>query len=240
MRLPLYRDRGIVLRTYKLGEADRIIVLLTEEHGKVRAIARGIRKTGSKFGGRLEPASHVAVLMAEGRDLDIVSQAEVIDSVAPLVDDLDRMTSALAIVEVADQMAMERDPAPELYRMVAGALRTVGDVGGPMVVAAFYWKVLAAEGVRPELDRCVRCDEEGPLVAIDFDQGGALCRACRSGTAISPEALDMMRRILGGQMNAVLREPPSPITHEVTTLAARAVEHHIERRLRSVTLFEKL
>ena len=240
MRLPLYRDRGVVLRTYKLGEADRIIVLLTEEHGKVRAVARGIRKTGSKFGSRLEPGSHVAVLMAEGRDLDIVSQAEVIDSVAPLVGDLDRMTSALAIVEVADQMAMERDPVPLLYRMVTGALRTVGEIGGPMVVAAFYWKVLAAEGVRPELDRCVRCDAEGPLVAIDFDQGGTLCRACRSGTAISEAALAMMRRVLGGEMNAVLREPASPTTHEVTVLATRAVEHHIERRLRSVALFEKL
>ncbi|HQV58841.1 MAG TPA: DNA repair protein RecO [Ilumatobacteraceae bacterium] len=239
MRLPLYRDRGVVLRTYKLGEADRIVVILTEEHGKVRAVARGVRKTGSKFGARLEPGSHIAVLMAEGRDLDIVSQAEVIDSMARISGDLNRMTAALAILEVTDQMTLEREPT-ELYRMVAGALRTVAEVGGPMVVPAYFWKVLAAEGVRPELDRCVRCDDTGPLVAIDFDQGGTLCRACRSGSSISEPALDMMRRILGGQMTSVLHEPPSPVTHEVSTLAARAVEHHIERRLRSVALFEGL
>ena len=85
----LYRDTAVVLRTYKLGEADRIIVLLTEEHGKVRAVAKGVRKTKSKFGARLEPMSHVQLLLSQGRDLDIVSQADSVESLAPLVADLD-------------------------------------------------------------------------------------------------------------------------------------------------------
>lgn len=240
MRLPLYHDRGVVLRAYRLGEADRIVVILTEVHGKVRAVARGVRKTGSKFGSRLEPGRHVSLLMAQGRDLDIVSQAEVIDAHAALIGDLDRMTSALAILEVADQVTLDREPNPGLYRMVVGALRTLAGGGGPVVAPAFFWKVLAAEGLSPELERCVRCGaEDEPLVAIDFDQGGALCRACRTGAAISPEALEMMRRILGGRMNSVLGEPASRVTQEVATLASRAIEHHIERRLRSVALFER-
>ena len=74
--MSLYRDTGVVLRTYKLGEADRIVVLLTAEHGKVRAVAKGVRKTKSRFGGRLEPLSHVSLLLYEGRELDIVTQAE--------------------------------------------------------------------------------------------------------------------------------------------------------------------
>src|SRR5690606_38858944 len=100
----LYRDRGVVLRTYKLGEADRIVVMLTRGHGKIRAVAKGIRKTKSRFGGRLEPASHVDLLVYEGRgDLDIVSQAETVDHFAHVRDDLERLGRAVAILEAADQ-----------------------------------------------------------------------------------------------------------------------------------------
>lgn len=241
MRRPQYRDRGVVLRTYRLGEADRIVVLLTEDHGKVRAVARGIRKTGSKFGARLEPGSHVSLLMVEGRDLQTVAQAEAIDSVAPLVAHLDRISAALAMLEAVDQLSLEGHPSAELYRMLVGALRTVSRVGGPMVVPAFFWKVLAAEGIRPVLDRCVMCGEENvPLVAFDVAHGGALCRACRSGAPLSAEALELMREVLGGRLNQALQALPGPVTHEVAQHAARAMEHHIERRLRTVAMFERL
>lgn len=235
----LYRDTAVVLRTYKLGEADRIIVLLTEEHGKVRAVAKGVRKTKSKFGARLEPMSHVQLLLSQGRELDIISQADSVESLAPLVADLDHMTAGISVLEAADQMALEREPNPRLYRMVVGALRTIAERGGPLVVPAFYWKLLAAEGVRPELDQCVRCGEPGPLVAFDMDQGGVLCRTCRSGTPISEAALDLMRMILGGRLNDALAVPESKITHEVMSHATRSLEHHIERKLRSVAMFER-
>jgi DNA repair protein RecO (recombination protein O) len=236
---PLYRDTGVVLRTYRLGEADRIVVLLTEHHGKVRAVAKGVRKTMSRFGARLEPTSHVRLLMAKGRDLDIVSQAEVVESIAPLVGDLDHLTSAMAVLEAVDQMTLDREPVPHLYKMLVGALRTIAERFGPLVVPAFYWKLLAVEGVRPELDACVRCGESEPLVAFDVDQGGILCRNCRSGSAISPAALALMRLVLGGRLNEALAEDPSPATHEVATLATKALEHHIERRLRTVAMFER-
>jgi DNA repair protein RecO (recombination protein O) len=234
----LYRDTAVVLRTYKLGEADRIIVLLTEEHGKVRAVAKGVRKTMSKFGARLEPGSHVKLLLAQGRELDIVSQADVVETIAPLMADLDHLTNAMAVLEAADQMALEREPNPQLFRMVVGALRTVGERSGPLVVPAFYWKLLAADGLSPELDECVRCGEPGPLVAFDMDQGGALCRTCRTGAPISEGALETMRMILGGRLNDALSMPASAVTHEVATHATRALEHHIERRLRTVAMFE--
>jgi len=234
----LYRDTAVVLRTYKLGEADRIVVLLTEQHGKVRAVAKGVRKTKSKFGARLEPMSHVQLLLSQGRELDIVSQADSVESLAPLVGDLDHLTAGISVLEAADQMALEREPNPRLYRMVVGALRTIAERGGSLVVPAFYWKLLAAEGVRPELDVCVRCGEQGPLVAFDMDQGGVLCRTCRTGAAISDPALELMRMILGGRLNDALAAPPSKVTHEVMAHATRALEHHIERRLRSVALFE--
>jgi DNA repair protein RecO (recombination protein O) len=234
----LYRDTAVVLRTYKLGEADRIVVLLTEEHGKIRAVAKGVRKTTSKFGARLEPMSHVRLLLAQGRELDIVSQAEAVETLAPLMVDLDHLTNGIAVLEAADQMSLEREPQPHLYRMVVGALRTIGERSGPLVVPAFYWKLLAAEGVAPELDACVRCGEAGPLVAFDMDQGGVLCRACRTGAPLSEDALELMRMILGGRLNDALAVPASSTTHEVASHATRALEHHIERRLRTVAMFE--
>ncbi|MBO0732178.1 MAG: DNA repair protein RecO [Acidimicrobiaceae bacterium] len=121
----LYRDEGIVLRTYKLGEADRIVVLLTREHGKVRAVAKGVRKTKSRFGGRLEPLGSVSLLLYRGRELDIITQAEALDSFPLLRADLPRMTDAMALLEAVDHVAQEREPNPELYRMLRGALRTI-------------------------------------------------------------------------------------------------------------------
>ena len=206
-RAHLYRDVGVVLRTYKLGEADRIVVLLTAENGKVRAVAKGVRKTMSKFGARLEPMSHVRLLLYRGRELDIVSQAESVEPLAPLLASLDRASQGMAVLEAADQLAMEREPAPNLYRMLVGVLRTIAERPAPLVVPAFYWKLLAAEGLRPELDACVRCGESEPetaLVAFDLQEGGVLCRACRSGQAISPAALTLLRGILGGALNAAL------------------------------------
>lgn len=234
----LYRDTAVVLRTYKLGEADRIVVLLTEHHGKVRAVAKGVRKTLSRFGARLEPMSHVRLLLAQGRDLDIVSQAEAVESLAPMVADLDHLTAGIAVLEAADQMSLDREPNANLYRMVVGALRTIGEQGTALVVPAFFWKLLALEGVRPQLDLCVRCGEDNALVAFDMHQGGALCRNCRSGAPLSEEALDLMRMILGGQLKAALAQPSSSATHEVSTHATKALEHHIERRLRTVAMFE--
>jgi len=234
----LYRDTAVVLRTYKLGESDRIVVLLTEEHGKIRAIAKGVRKTTSKFGARLEPMSHVRLLLSQGRELDIVSQAESVETLRPMLQDLDHLTNGIAVLEAADQMTLDREPAPHLYRMVVGALRTIGERSGPLVVPAFYWKLLAADGLRPELDMCVRCGEDAQLVAFDMDQGGALCRNCRTGAPLSEEALEVMRMILGGRLNDALDLPASRTTHEVAAHATRALEHHIERKLRTVAMFE--
>ena len=237
----LYRDVGVVLRTYKLGESDRIVVFMTADNGKVRAVAKGVRKTKSKFGARLEPMSHVRLLLYRGRDLDIVSQAESVEPLAPLLASLDRASQAMAALEAVDQLGLEREPNPRLYQMAVGVLRTIAERPAPLNVPAFYWKLLAAEGLEPYLDGCVRCGDDGPevtLVAFDLNEGGALCRNCRTGTSLSPAALGIMRGIFGGQLRAALALPESPATHEVATLATRALEHHIERRLKAVAMFE--
>ena len=237
----LYRDTGVVLRTYKLRESDRIVVIHTEENGKVRAVAKGVRKTRSKFGARLEPMSHVRLLLYRGRELDIVSQADSVESLAPMLSSLDRASQGLAALEAVDQLSLEREPDPQLYRMIVGVLRTIAERPSPVNVPAFYWKLLANEGVRPRLDSCIRCDRCEPdvqLVAFDLNEGGVLCRDHRSGQALSAGALALMRDILDGRLVRALAEEESPVTHEVSALATHALEYHIERRLRAVAMFE--
>jgi DNA repair protein RecO (recombination protein O) len=237
----LYRDTGVVLRTYKLRESDRIVVIHTAENGKVRAVAKGVRKTTSKFGARLEPMSHVRLLLYRGRELDIVSQAEAVEPLSPMLSSLDRASQGLAAIEAVDQLSLEREPNAQLYRMLVGVLRSIASNPSPLNVAGFYWKLLANEGMRPELDRCVRCGEgepASPLVAFDLNEGGVLCRPCRSGQAISADALSLLRDILGGRLVQALAQAESPATHEVSTLATRALEFHIERRLKAVAMFE--
>jgi DNA repair protein RecO (recombination protein O) len=235
----LYRDQGIVIRTYKLGEADRIVVLMTERHGKVRSVAKGVRKTKSKFGARLEPPTHVALQLHEGRELDIVTQAETVDHFRDLRDDLDRLGRAVTMLEAVDQVAMDREPNAQLYRMLLGALRALAARDSPLVSAAFLWKVLSLEGFEPRLDACVLCDTEDDLVAFDLHEGGVLCRSDRRGSPLSAQALETLRAILGGRLNQALEAERSGATDEVDHLAVRAMEHHIERRLRSVGLLDR-
>lgn len=238
--MTLLRDSGVVLRTYRLGEADRIIVLVTEQHGKVRAVAKGVRKTTSKWGGRLEPLSHVSLLLWQGRgELAVVNQAEVVDHFPTVRADLARIACGLSMLEVVDQLSLEGHADPGLFRMLVGALRALADerTDTTMVVPAFFLKVLAHEGTEPILFACAACgrpDSDVELVAFDLTEGGTLCRECRRGRAVSPEALDVVRAILGGALGRVLASPAPSCAGEVASLATEAMEGHVDRRLRAV------
>ncbi len=239
--MSLYRDQGVVLRTVKLGETDRIVTILGQGSGKVRAVAKGVRKPGSRFGARLEPTSHVAFQCYRGRgDLDVVTQVETIDANRALREHYGCLTHAVSMLEATDQVAQEREPNPALYRMLVGALRTLAETPNPLVSAAFFWKLLSLEGFHPMLDACARCGEEHePFPAFYLDEGGVLCAACGRGAAgrrLPAETLDLVRRILGGGLRGALAEPPSAVTTDTARLAVAALEHHLERRLRSAAL----
>jgi DNA repair protein RecO (recombination protein O) len=236
----LYRDEGVVLRTVKLGEADRIITIFTAEHGKVRAVAKGVRKSGSRFGARLEPPSNVAVQCYRGRDLDVVTQVECIDVFRTIREDYTNLTRAAAILEVVDQLSPDREPNPALHRMLVGALRTLDATPSPVITPAFFWKALSLEGFHPFLEACVRCGEtveEYP--AIDLAEGGVLCPACGrlGGTRITPEGLALLEQLVTGGLHRAMADPPAPeAIIEVERLGVAALEHHSERRLRSAAL----
>jgi DNA repair protein RecO (recombination protein O) len=233
--MALYRESAVVLRTMRLGEADRIVTLLTEGRGKVRAVVKGVRKTKSRFGARLEPITHVELQLYEGRELDTVTQAETIDHFRTIREDLERVGRATALLEAVDQVSQEGEPNPALYRMLVGALRALSANSSPLLVAGFYWKLLSMEGFHPMLDSCASCGSAGPFVAFDLIEGGALCRDCRRGIPMSEEAFVLVRRLLGGDLASALHEPASAATAEAETMATHAVEHHIERRLRTAS-----
>lgn len=238
--MALYRDEAVVLRTHKLGEADRIVVLMTAGRGKVRAVAKGVRKTKSRFGGRLEPPGHVSLLLYQGRNLDVVNQAETVEHHRAIREDLDRMTDALALVEAVDQVAQEGEANPALFRMLTGALRTLNraEPRPALLVGAFYWKLLALEGVAPVIEACVECGAPDP-VSFDPAEGGALCREHRRGSAVDPATLDLVRRVLGGGLAGALKEPPGSAVFAASHLATVALEAHLERRLRAVHLLRE-
>ncbi|MHB1987743.1 MAG: DNA repair protein RecO [Acidimicrobiales bacterium] len=231
-----FRDEGVVLRTLKLGEADRIVTMVTPEHGKVRAVAKGVRKPKSKLAGRLEPMTHLSMMCWKGRELDVVSQVEVIDHFRAIREDLDKMPAAFTMLEAVDLVAVERQPMPRLFKTLTGALHTLAEGSGPVLLGAFLFRLLALEGVGPVVDACASCGENASLVAFDEHVGGFLCRSCRSGQAVAPETVELVRQILGGELRRALRAPASRATAEVERLATLTMEYHLDRRLRSAHL----
>lgn len=238
--VPLYRDQGVVLRTIKLGEADRIVTVLTQGHGKVRAVAKGVRKTGSRFGSRLEPTSHVALQCYEGRELDVVTQVETLDVLRPLREGYGLLTHALSMLEAVDQVAPERERNPALYRLLVGALRTLSSTPSPVVTPAFFWKLLSLEGFHPALDVCARCGDGGPFEVFDVAEGGVLCATCGAlagGRVVGEAELSFLARVVGGDVRGALADPPPPdVIAHVERLAVTSLEYQLERRLRSAAL----
>ncbi|MET0920558.1 MAG: DNA repair protein RecO, partial [Acidimicrobiia bacterium] len=149
------------------------------------------------------------------------------------------LTHAVSMLEAADQVAQDREANPALYLMLSRALRTLADDPSPLVSAAFFWKLLSLEGFHPMLDACVRCsDDTGPFPAFDLSEGGVLCASCGrvTGRRLPAETLDLVRRVLGGDLRGALAEPPSSTTTDAERLAVATLEHHFERRLRSAAL----
>jgi DNA repair protein RecO (recombination protein O) len=232
--MAIYSDRAIVLRTWKLGESDRIAAMLTETLGKVRVVAKGARKPRSRFGGRIEPTRHLHVQCYEGRQLDNLTQVESIDGFRAVREDLDRLTKAAVLLEATDQLSTERQPDPGAYRMLLGALRRLEESDSAMLVPSFLLKRLAHEGLGPQLDVCVVSGETADLVAFDVELGGVVSAQVQRGRYVEPGSLQLMRRVMGGELAQVLDEPESACTHEVADVVTRLYEHHVERRLRSV------
>lgn len=229
------QDDAVVLRTYRSGESDRVVVLWTRAHGKVRVIAKGVRKSTSKLGGNLEVLAYVRVDLVKTRgEFYIARHVEHCARLATLRASYDRINAGYAVVEVVDAIPSDDVPDEGIFDLLVRVLLTLdNDTFDPTLVpASFYFRLLEHDGSAPVVERCVNCGREGPLVAFDAQVGGTLCAQCRSGLALSGEALELVRRIVGGDLAAVLGHTPPVAAGEVAALAQHSIEQHFGRRLR--------
>jgi DNA repair protein RecO (recombination protein O) len=245
--VPVYRDSAVVLRVTKLGEADRIVTLLTRREGRVRAVAKGVRRTKSRFGSRLEPFSHVDLQLYAGRNLDIVTQAETLDPFGPiLVADYSRYTCATAIVETAERLTSEeREPSLRLYLLVVSALRALTETARDpsLVLDAFLLRAMALAGWAPALIDCARCGTPGPHAAFHIASGGLLCPQCRSAGSVgtarpAPAAIELMAALAGGDWGAA-EGANGAARREASGLVAALLQWHLERGLRSLVMVDR-
>lgn len=239
-----YRDEAVVLRQHKLGEADRIITLLTREHGLVRAVAKGVRRTRSKFGARLEPFAHVDICLYPGRNLDVVTQVQSVNVFAEaIVADYGRYTTACAILETAERLAgEERAPAAQLHRLTVGALEALAEDRRPrqLILDAFLLRAMYYAGWMPSIDECARCAQPGPHRAFHVAAGGAVCVHCRPAGAATPSVgvLDLMDALFRGEWEHTA-DVGTSLERQASGLIAAHLQWHLERQLRTLPLIER-
>ena len=235
-----YREQGIVLRGHVLGEKDRILHVLTRGRGKVRAVAKGVRRPGSRFGGRLEVYSHIDVQMHVGRNLDIVDQVELIDSNDVLRADHVLSAAAAVMVELVDVVAEEAQADEALFRQLQAGLAALA--AGPddpsVFVDAFLLRVASIVGFHVFTEACAGCRRPGPHVFLSVTGGGTLCADCTTaGTRAVDAAVVAAVSLLAspGEWQALPRlAREEPEARRTAASYARAfVEHHLDRRLRS-------
>ena len=233
-----------MLRVQKLGEADRIITLLTRRYGKVRAVAKGVRRTTSRFGARLEPFCHVDVQLYTGRTLDVITQVQTLDAFGVhIVDDYQHYTTGCAVLETVDRLAAEEEePVLRLYLLAVGALRALAgrERNSSLVLDAFLLRAMSYAGWSPALNECARCGTEGPHAAFSVQGGGAMCVECRPTGSVRPAlaTLVLMDALLHGNWPSA-ESTTDQVRREASGLVAAHLQWHMERQLRSLPLVER-
>ena len=233
-----------MLRTHKLGEADRIITLLTRQHGRVRAVAKGVRRTSSRWGSRLEPFTHVDLQLAEGRSLDVITQAETLTPFwGGIGGNYDRYTAGTVMLETADRLVTEeREPSPQQFLLLVGGLRAMagGQPAPSQVLDSYLLRSLAVAGWAPSFEHCARCGEEGPHRWFNPAAGGVLCAACRAPGSATPAAgtITVLGALLAGDWPVVESADPRHLK-EASGVVAAYLAWHLERGLRSLAYLER-
>ena len=235
--MPVYRDEAVVLRTHKLGEADRILTLLTRRHGKVRAVAKGVRRTGSKFGARLEPFMVADLQLYEGRSLDVITQAESLGSYgAEISQDYAAYTAANAMVEAADKLT-EAEGSLQQYLLIVGALRSLarGEHGAGLTLDSYLLRALALAGWAPSFEDCARCGRVGAHTAVVVQLGGVVCDDCAPpGTPrLAASSVVLLGALLAGDWTYA-ETATTTDRNQASGIIAAYTQWHLERGLRSL------
>lgn len=243
--MSLYRDEAIVLRTQKLGEADRIITLLTRDHGRVRGVAKGVRRTLSKFGARLEPGSYIDVQLYLGKTFDTITQVEAIMNYGQaLTDDYQRWTVASAILEATERFSPnEHEPAGREFDLVVGAMRVLAQnrYEPLLILDAFLLRSLEVAGYAPSMTLCSNCEKPGPHRYFSLVGGGSVCIDCRPSACATPapQTLALMDALLRSDWD-IASTSEIKFRREASGLIAAYLQWHLERGLRSLPMVERV
>ena len=239
-RSRLYRASAVIIRQRNLGEADRVIVLLTRERGKVSAVARGVRRARSKLAGSLQLFCHGRFLLAAGRSLDVITQVQLADTFLHLREDFARLAHASYICELVDVLTEEGAPDEAVYDLVVASLRALdGGSDAATVVRAFEVKLLTHLGYGPEVHTCVSCgaEVEGGEVGFSAPEGGILCHRCRQSqgvAVIAPGAVRALRDMAELPMEELAtRRLTAAVRQELERVMRAYVDFRVERPLRS-------
>lgn len=233
---------AVVLEHHEWGEADRLLTLFTREHGRMRAVAKGVRRLRSRKAGHLEPFTRVALVLARGRDLWIVTQAETLEANLALHGDLEGIGYASYVVELLERLTYEEGPNPNLYRLLVDTLRRLDENLDPpgLILRYFELHILNLAGFRPELAECIACRQ--PIQPEDqyFSSmlGGVLCPACGklepSARPISMNALRYLRHLQRSTYAEARRARPTPaVAAEMERILQDYLTYILETRLNS-------
>ncbi len=232
--MTLYKEQGIVVRAMKLGESDRIITVMTQGSGKIRAVAKGVRKTKSRWGARLEPFTHVDLVLYKGRELDIVTQAQILSPFPQIRADYSRFAAGEVILEAADRVTPEREKSVRMFMLLLGALRALSlpDEDPLMVADSFLLRLAALSGFRPALGACAVCARPGPHARFSVAQGGTVCESCRAGAAVTvgEGMIPYLESLLQADWSVGTSES---VRGECSGLIRAYVEYHFDRPLRA-------
>lgn len=239
--MPHYRDEGIVLRTHKLGEVDRIVTVLTKSHGQIRAVAKGVRKTSSRFGARLEPFMVADLQLYEGRTLDTVSQAEQLASYGSvIVSDYAKYTAATAILEAAERLTRETSSSQH-YLLVVGAIRTLAnfDEQADQVLDSYLLRALSISGWVPSLETCHSCGNDATFFSTH--SGAVSCKNCQLAGAVNvgEAGLFHMRSLMAGDWEAV-RSTTEMVRKQTSGVIGAYLQWQLEKGLKSLQHVERV
>lgn len=241
--MKLYRDEAVVLRTQKLGEADRIVTLLTRQHGLVRGVAKGVRRTKSRFGARLEPFMHIDIQLYRGRNLDTVTQVEVVNSHANAIgQDYQLYTAGTAILETAQRLTESEAASTQQFLLLTACLNALAKHREPaeLIMNSYLLRALAVAGWAPSFTQCAKCGCDGPHRLFAVIAGGVVCPSCRPGGTVSadPLTLQLLGDLLAGDWQRARQSQPHH-RREADGLVAAYVQWHLERSVRSLKLVDR-
>ena len=243
-----YQTDAIIIKKTKLGEADRILTLYTPHHGKIQAVARGVRRPKSKMAGHLELLTYSQITLARGRNLDIITGSQTINSFLPLKNDLILTSYGLYIIELVNQFTPDQSEDETLFRLLLESLTNLCISDNlDLLLRYFELKLLEMTGYRPQLHDCVICHQPLSPVVNSFcaNAGGMLCPLCALkqpfSFAVSLNALKVMRFIQDNNSDAVARlKIISSLSRELEALTRHYLRYLLEREVKSVEWLDTL